>query len=171
MLANVSGNLSRPHIAYFDDSAKKLKWAYRDDPGWMIEEVADMSDTNGFTSIAVDSDNNPHILFSGGTNCYAYRELGVWYMDKPIQTTGGGSLGLDDDDVPHIAFNRMGEFMVYATLEDGEWVETDLQELDRNEKAGVATDIVLDHDGNPHISYINTTTKMYRHAWYEPEPQ
>ncbi|MBT3223817.1 MAG: hypothetical protein HN348_32515 [Proteobacteria bacterium] len=161
-----------PHIAYLDETAGRLKWAYRDNQAWVIEEVADMDlDSESYTSIAVDRDNNPHILFSGNMSSYAYRKLGRWHVDKPISTWGSGSLVLSEDDVPHIAFHRLGDYLSYATLDGDEWVETELEMVDPNEHTGRATDIALDHDGHPHISYINQLTHKTKHAWYEPEPE
>jgi uncharacterized protein YxeA len=58
-----------PHISYYDNTNRDLKYAYKDAGGWHNQTVDSTSDIVGMdTSIALDTDDYPHISYWNGTN-------------------------------------------------------------------------------------------------------
>jgi len=81
-----------PHIAYYDFSNGRLKYAWRPSGGIFTNEVVDANgDVGRYASLKLDRDNNPHIAYFDATNQqlkYA-RRLGssapweIFVLDNP----------------------------------------------------------------------------------------
>ena len=118
------GNPHIVHNYYNSDSASSsLLYEYQDAQGWHRETVDDHINTSGITSIALDSEDNPHVsYFFGWPNtglAYAYRSSAGWHYE--LVETGGttfGSLALKDGKFPHISyqFYSSGYTLKYAYL-------------------------------------------------------
>jgi hypothetical protein len=143
-------------------------------PQWNIQTL-DSNGSIGSSSIAIDSQNHPHIS-------YAQFRIGGWSnIETPanlmyttyngtawnIQTIGLGespSLILDSDGNPHISYWGDSGLM-YASWMGSTW---NIQTVDQ--VGGGISSIFLDSHENPHICYnfhfINTDTKGVR---YETE--
>lgn len=59
-----------PHISYMDNSDGYVKYAFKNETGWVIENVAYVAnieggthDFSGLNSLALDSNDNPHISY------------------------------------------------------------------------------------------------------------
>jgi hypothetical protein len=61
---DTSGN---PHISYYDETNKNLKYARWTGSKWQIETV-DSKGNGEYTSLTLDSSNNPHISYYNSTN-------------------------------------------------------------------------------------------------------
>ena len=167
-----------PHISYqlhdtgnfYDD----LKYAYEDAGGWHNEtlEHSGTFDTTEYglhTAIALDTSGRPHIseyrLEGGvwGELRYVYWDGSSWQkVNGPVRTIGEfdgqyTSIALDDSDVPHISWYRLDVGLEYATYDGGSW---DVTTVD-SDGLGLGTSLVLDADGNPHISYRTSGDLMY----------
>ena len=56
----VLGLFDTPHISYYDETNKNLNYITYT-TGWTITVVDDKNDVGLYTSIALDSSNQPHI--------------------------------------------------------------------------------------------------------------
>jgi len=189
-----------PHIAYIDetliwsrqnqgDSLANpiyMKYAYWNGTGWEIETVDTVGGTTlpekGYTSIAVDSDNNPHIAFIGGGFYdddleYAYKTGSTWtiqIVDDETKTIAFPSIALDSNDYPHISYHRGNWWenypLMYAHWTGDDW-DTDVVD-DSSDNTGYWTSIAIDSDDYPHISYRDYDLETLKYArwtdsyWY-----
>ncbi len=134
---------------------------------WSIQTVAKNSEL-GLNSIALDSNNNPHIAYSAYEGGYyrnpSYVMYASWNGSEWIienVTQGGGiiDLALDSNNNPHIVFNNDGRLM-YASLNATDW---NMQIVDE----GFSASLALDSDDNPHIAYLNGEHSLKYARWTE----
>ena len=105
-----------PHISYYDATNKDLKYAYkffnplRQRFEWHIETVDSEGYVGAFTSIALDSNNNPHISYYDDSNDnlkYAYYDGSGWHIETVDSEGDVGSytsIALDSRGYPHISY-------------------------------------------------------------------
>jgi len=153
-----------PHISYHDYSNGDLKYAYKSfNPltqrfEWHIETV-DAGDVGGFTSIALDSNDNPHISYYASSDLrYAYKDY-CWHIDTVDSEGEVGeftSIALDSRGYPHISYRDIiSGNLKYAYYDGSNWhIETVDSFSDR--VPGGSTSIALDSRGYPHISYTTS---------------
>jgi hypothetical protein len=133
-------------------------------PIWSIQTVAKNS-AIGLNSIALDSNNNPHIAYSAYEGGYYRNPLYLmyaswngseWIIENVTQGGGISDLALDSNNNPHIVFND-GRLM-YAILNATGW---NMQIVDE----GFSASLALDSDGNPHIAYLNGEHALKYARW------
>ena len=106
-----------PHISYFYISfytnMGDLKYAKWNGTNWIVETVDSEGDVGGWSSIALDSNENPRISYSDTTNRdlkYASRDVCGWTIET-ADSSGVGcfdtSIALDSNDIPHISYLAM----------------------------------------------------------------
>ncbi len=105
---------SIPHLCYYDDNNGLLKYAVRDGNSWTIQEVNSVGDVSsyiwGATSIAIDSNDVPHISYYNFTNFslnYANKLLGFWKswtVDANNNPGKQNSIAIDSNDTAHISY-------------------------------------------------------------------
>jgi hypothetical protein len=173
-----------PHIIYYyNDNYGWLwvKYVYRTDDTW-TEGYSDSfwycpedeSPPSGYnTDIEIDTDDNPHILYSEHLLTaevyyqyleYAYNDGSGWdsytvevgrLVPNGYDFTCVSNLALDDSNKPHVAYTFYYEggnrYLVYS-YQDAEWTKENIDVLPtgyyfRNKS------IALDSSGRPHISY------------------
>ncbi|MFA5364281.1 MAG: hypothetical protein WC325_03765 [Candidatus Bathyarchaeia archaeon] len=106
----------------------------------------------GFCPIAVDSNDNPHIAYSGSPDArYASWNSKDWGIQK-IEYASVHDLKLDANGNPHISFGSLA----YARLAGGKW---DIHEVTTDHT--VYSSLALDSDGNPHIAYTTGNRLKY----------
>jgi hypothetical protein len=109
----------RPHISYQEDLTEAVKYAYYDGVQWDIT-IVDDDHVTGDTSIALDRDGRPHIVYcavwgTGGPHFtselrYAYYDGATWNIEviesgsEDDDLGGWNSLALDSADEPHVAY-------------------------------------------------------------------
>jgi hypothetical protein len=122
----------------------------------MAETVDAPGNVGEHSSIAVDSQGNPHIAYQDRTNSdlkYARKSGGVWAVEV-VDSDGFlgayASLALDSQDNPHVSYERQGnpDRLTYAHKSAGVW--TIEEALNGNL---LNTSLALDSQGNPHIGY------------------
>jgi hypothetical protein len=167
----------KPHISYlaYDyDGNNDLWYAHkRGVADWQLEYVTSALLWSNATSIALDSDDKPHISY-----CYSYpsNDLkyayydGTWYIETADTAGGVGfycSLALDSDNNPHISYyDGTNDDLKYAYFDGVSWnVET----VDNYGDVGRYTSIALDSAGNPHISYYDGTNDDLKYAYCTPD--
>ncbi len=121
-----------------------------------------------FSSIALDSDQYPHISYAdygNGNLNYIYWGGAEW----TIQTVDDGedvgystSIAIDENDHPHISYLDFGNFdLKYASWSGSTWM---IETVDSQGDVGYQTSMDLDSDGNPHISYVDVTNLDLKYA-------
>jgi hypothetical protein len=161
MIAVDSDN--NPHIAYYDQGNRNLKYAYFDGSSWTAETVDSGGDVGEEPGIDVDSNGIPHISYEDHTNSalrYATKKNGVWDVTTIDSVTVdieamSTSLKVDSNDNIHIAYSfgihdpdqYDEDVFRYAFYNGNVW------DIESVRKTG--SDVIIDIDSfnNPHISF------------------
>ena len=181
----------RPHISYCDESGalyseyntymhnynyymdRDLKYARFDGSEWHIEKVDSEEYVGRYSSIAIDSNDHPHISYYHDVTefdlKYARFDGSEWQIE--VVESGGWvgkwtSIAMDSDDYPHISYMDYNNYdLKYARFDGSEWhIET----VDEEGDVGLYTSIALDSGGYPHISYYDYYTNHdLKYAWFE----
>ena len=143
----------KAHIVYLYD---KMYYTQRSSSGvWSARQAVDASaSVENDPHLAVDSGNNPYIVFrdASGTGSikYASVEKGSWNIQTVATNVGIAdelSFALDNSDNPYITYgNVTTERLVLATLEEGEWK---LEEL----RSACVSSIVVDGLNRVHMAH------------------
>lgn len=135
--------------------------AVSDDPVWFIERVEDQNMRLIPCSIAIDSDNNPHIVFfdeDGDDLKYGKRVDETWQFEI-ISSNGHrcADIALDSNDHAHICWYDDDNYdLKYAkwNITENSW-DYDTVESSSYGKVGEFCSIALDNADIPHISFYN----------------
>jgi hypothetical protein len=172
----------RPYIAYAIPAQGDLALAHWNGSGWE-HGVVESRATNGnayvgtYTSIALDSADEPHIAYLDATNLtakYAWREGSVWHTEIIDHLSGQEvaagntdvadrfSLKLDSRGRPHLAYYDPGlAALKYATRDDKGW---HAEVVDNEGNVGTYPSLCLDQKDRPYISYHDSTRGQLRVA-------
>ena len=166
----------RPHVVYHDGtetltsgSGADLKYAAMSDGGWEIQTVDSVGDVGKFASLALDSEQRPHIAYfqwdtrDSGRAKYARWTGSEWEvtvvgtLDEMslgfIGARKSVSLALDGRDTPHIAFSDRNA-LYYAQSNGPVWsVQEVTGPSDAGLELGQLASMALDAAGQPHIAY------------------
>jgi hypothetical protein len=140
------------HVMYTKSS--QIEYAVSTVQGWDKQMVVDNAT---FGNMVLDSQGNPHLIYISDDNdlLYSAWEGSFWNTQiiypniTPIRSFG--CLALDSRDQPYVDY-LVGDFpknnLTFASFENGKWspqvVDTDVY---------TAGPLVMDSNGNPHISY------------------
>ena len=120
----------RPHISYYYHNTGDLKYAVRQDDGWVIQTVDGAGRTGLFTSLALDEFDRPRIAyrdFSSGRAVFA-EHTGTTWIFSTIKSGGQAQnidLALDSAGSPHVAFYDLSDRQVYyASQFQSQWTLT-----------------------------------------------
>jgi len=126
--------------------------------GWEIETIPYEKETKGVVSLALDSMNNPHVVFSERNTreniTYAVKKDGVWKTEiirSVGQIENPRAIQIDSKDRPHIVGCNYGKDALYYIVFTGEkWsVET----IDVGPRGPQYACLILDENDNPHICF------------------
>ena len=132
-----------PHISYFaaTGGGGTVRYATRGNDGaWAFEDIGTLGDVvpgmtgaRKITSLALDAEGNPHVMFTDRRSVvYASRKDGAWTATKVFDNAGAAlgqlvEFALDSQGRPHAAFfevtSTSGPLMgdiIYATAGGGE---------------------------------------------------
>ncbi len=138
---------------------------------WTVETVDAALAVGRYSSIALDSNDRPHISYYD----YYWDDLkyarwnGSEWIINPLHTVGivgwDTSLALDSSDNAHISYHDVtNRDLRYAhVLYGGGWT-TSL--VDSVGIVGTASSIAIDSNENPHISYYDLTNQNLKYARY-----
>jgi hypothetical protein len=171
-----------PHLCYVDyengyyRNPRYLMYASWNGSDWSIQNVTGDGRV-GYSGLALDSTNNPHIAYSVETGLrygdwrlmYASRTGEDWSIQTVDSERGVGSLILDSADNPHIVYGGANGELKYAVLKDSNWsiqiVDTEEGLESTSSLFESAPSLALDSNDHPHILYgystgnENTTVK------------
>ncbi len=153
-----SGN---PHISYYDYTYRDLKYtgdlkyAKRTGGVWMNQTVDSAGTVGLYSSLALDSSDNPHISYWDYTNSnlkYAEWNGSAWSR-QTIDLAGNvgeyTSIALDSSGKPRISYYDRGQGdLRYAKFTGSAWSTQTVDSV-----GGTYTSIAIDSSDNPHISY------------------
>jgi len=131
--------------------------------GWQIELVDPDGDVGEYSSLALDSQDLPHIAYYSsetpdGDLKYAHYDGSSWqteFVDDSPDTDAGRhtSIVVDSGDFPHIAYQDFdNEMLKYAVLTGAGW---EVSVADSSLCTGFSASIALDTGDMPYISHGN----------------
>ena len=191
--SNITGSVSlaldstdNPHISYSSipsaiNHISDLKYAkWQSGSGWSIITVDSTNFTFSSSSLALDTEDNPHISYQvdlpsvvDSSHYVMYAEFNGSAWSKGQVGYGSrkpNSLVLDSEGYPHISFltknSVMGIFGPNEYLRYAEWDPISGWSNTIVDSAGIggSSSLALDSNGNPHISYYDTTNKELKYA-------
>jgi hypothetical protein len=124
-------------------------------PSWNVQIVDEDASGigNGYCPIAVDSNNNPHIAYSGSPEArYASWNSSDWNIQQIPSYAFVHDLALDANGNPHITLGSLA----YGTWNGSDW---DFQTVTTDYT--VYSSLALDSSGNPHVAYITGDKLKY----------
>ncbi len=148
------------HISYYDVTNRHLKYARLVAGRWAVQTF-DMRDNAGTsTSLALDGSGKPRISYYSGCLAYAQWTGAGWNIqtiDCEWGSGDGSCLVVDSLGNPHISYigtnkqhtNWFADVR-YAELSGSGWSIQRIQDMGNRANT---TSLVLDADGQPHISY------------------
>ncbi len=176
-------SMNRPHISYCEglgpldveapptsvnpDGPAELRYAAWDGASWQTETVDSGGINCQFTSIALDSTDNPHISYYNPDSSelkYATKSSGSWNVQS-VDNSGivglHSSLALDSSGRPHIShYDSRNHDLRYARWNGSAW-ET---QVVADGGDGELTSIAIDADDNPRILFSDLTEKSLKIA-------
>ena len=116
---------------------------------WSRQTVS-TDDTFGAIYMALDSNNNPHEVYTGanGLMYYASWDGSSWEIQSVIQGGTPDSLVLDLNNNPHILYKGANGVTYYASWDGSNWNFLTVP-------TGYGYSLALDSEGNPHLAYEN----------------
>jgi hypothetical protein len=157
-----------PHIAYSDYDwpygiTKYARWT----GSWWQIDVIDVGRESGINnSLFVDEQGSAHLAYVDDYRIrYAVKEPSGWGISE---VTGGDddshmSLVLASSGLPRIAFFA-GPHLMYAAFDGVGWT---FQTVDDQSVVGKYNSLILDSEGNPHISYGDTQYGDLKYAYHD----
>jgi len=163
------------HLAYTIEG-DHVKYAFRDAATgkWWITDVDAQA---SFTSLALDSQGNPHICYTQRTMRYAHWNGRDWQKEEI--SPGAGtiayycSVAISADQTPHVTWYQERTpqdtnylHMRHAVLQDGQWLA---KTIDWDAQTGKWHTMVLDHQGQPHLSFDAYVSGQLKYAYWNGE--
>lgn len=152
----------RVYISYIYGSS--IRCAIYDGYSWQKTTVE--TSTSGMmfadTSVAVGSDNVPHVCYTINEGLkHAYYDGSVWHSEIVDSYAWYSDIALDTNNRPHISYSSDDYDLKYAYYDGSIW-HTEM--VDSYGDVGRFNSIALDSNNRPHISYANYTgfTPDYR---------
>jgi hypothetical protein len=146
-----------PHISYYSDPEKDLRYAKMDRNGWQTETVDGTGQVGRYPSLALDSADHPLISYydvTHGDLKYARFDGTDWLSETVDGVDDVGwwtSLALDGNDHPHIIYyDNTNDNLKYAHYNGVSWQSEIVHSLDN---CDTRTSLAVDAAGHPHVAF------------------
>ena len=169
-------SFENPHISYYDETNRDLKYAYFDGTNWNIQIVKGDSFVGKYSSMVLDSSDHAHISFYDETSSkkdlyYAYFNGSTWDIEE-VDTNGTAgywstSITLDSNEKPHIVYYvyTPDSDLKYAYKNSGIWYYVTLETTG---VVGKYNSAVMDSSDVLHVSYSGSfSNKGLRYLYYD----
>ena len=164
-----------PHISYFNGNpANDLKYTHYDGNQWQKETVDIQGNVGRHNSLALDTNNRPHVCYIDETNWqnkrlkYAHYDGNQWQIetvDNQTNVDGNVSLELDSNDRPCVSYyNSSLQGLKYAHYDGNQW---QTETIDSGEYMGNWNSLALDTNDRPHISYYNGSNSDLKYTYHD----
>ncbi len=165
----------RPYIAYHDRNSWDLEYARYDGDSWFVETLDGSGYNVGrFPNIAIDQSGNINIAYENFSN-YDLMSLVIDSGEAAtakVSQIGTHSYGMgfavDGSGISHLSFYNGSDTagnLQYASKSGTSWSSVTLDQS--STMVGTYSDLALDGNGNPHISYVDATNGFLRYAQYD----
>lgn len=136
-----SGLMSHPIVPVVPLANEQTAWS---------TQTAAMDGSFGAIDLALDSNNNPHVVYTGanGLMYYASWDGSSWKIQSVIQGGTPNSLILDSNNVPHILYKGSNGVTYYASWDGQNWNYQTVP-------SGYGYSLALDSEGKPHVAYAS----------------
>ncbi|MFB3888116.1 MAG: hypothetical protein ACE14S_01380 [Candidatus Bathyarchaeia archaeon] len=135
---------------------------------WATQTVDPARDAGGYSSIVLDSTDNPHISYRAAEGRLKYASWnGTSWNTETINPTGGtvsyASLALNSTGYPHIAFSEWinGNVLRYSHWNGTTW---NTETVDSTFWTGAYCSLALDAEDKPHIGYSAGSPSVLKYA-------
>lgn len=156
--------ISAVHISYHDATQTEIKYATDRSGAWSIDQLDSTSSVGTHSTIALDANKKPHIVYAGGTTgsgrpYYQEKTGASWTarVELSTSTVTWQDMKFDGNGKLHIAlYATSNRDLWYATNKTNAWVvSTAYSHADR---PGQYAKLVLDASGNPQVLHYDSTT-------------
>jgi len=176
------------HIGFIDLMEGDVKYAKLTDDGWDIETVDSGNHVTQYTSIAIDSNDRPHMAYCYNSSemnmedkqlVYAKRSEDGWSTEilaTGLLTGSPFSLTLDSEDRPYICAYNFTEYLneygwfdyiplsVKCVYFNGsQW---NIETVDSQGYIGSGCSITMDSNDRPHMTYIDHSYGDLKYAFF-----
>lgn len=181
-------SFGNPHVAYLSNNngfGNPLKYATSDGVGWSFQTITSektdaaqsTNDYIGLLQIALDSNNNPRIMYERFINNYHLQQTTssrieyamwnniskTWNFPTVLSNITLERMALDSNGFPH--FTYIGEeptvgntTLRYASWNGTIWTKQPIATINNQYTYCILT---LDSDNNPHVTYRNSENLIY----------
>jgi hypothetical protein len=169
--ADPQGNL---HITYINENGVMYGFRPAESPKWFTLPIGAKAE-NAYASVTTDAQGNPRICFTAYEQLhYASFKDGHWNI-QPVGENLGAieytcSMAIGPDGTPRMIWYQYMDpsrslylHLRFATEREGAWMA---QTLDFDGETGKWNSLVLDRQGNPHISYSAWTNGDLKYAYW-----
>lgn len=160
-------NTGRPHIAYFDATTPRVRYAALFGSSWTIITAGGGATLDGHIDLALDASGRAHIIYKdAGAAKYAQNyDYPSWITESIEGCDGTTAIAVDPAGTPRVAFYETlpGAATVHYAIRTG----PDQWEVEDVDRAGIVGDycaLALDRQGNARISYFDGGAGHLRYA-------
>lgn len=165
------------HLGYLSPEGGGTKYAFRSAASrrWFSMVV---DGNNGFVSLALDSQQRPHLCYMPhSTLKYARWDGSKWQIQEIAPHSGARdfscSISIDRNDAPHVTWyqyrdseNQQALHIRHAVLQDGSWLA---RTLDYGRETGKWNSVRVDAQGRVYVAYSAFREGAFRFASTDPK--